>query len=540
MTEIAAQGRVADRDTLERQERSWRWSGDEGWARYWRAAAATPGMEGWGAFIDGTLAAFLVTVRFDDCVEFLLARSRSDSLDAYPNNALIYTVAQEMLVQRGVRRITFGLESLESVQHLDEFKFGMGFRAAPLRQRIVFHPLAGALLRRGMVRSAIHHWAAGRGAAVGSGARRGCCGSQRRAAPAEGPRRGGTGVARRVRAHAADAANCRPRGALAGKADGTEAETRAAFLPFPSPVPIGEEEIAAVVDTLRSGWLSMGPKAVAFEERFAAAVGAPHGVAVSSATAGLHLGLDALGIGPGDEVLVPTLTFTSTAATVLHVGATPRLVDCEPDTLNMCPADAARKWTPRTKLIVPVHFGGHPCDMDALQALAAPHGTPVMEDAAHALPASYRGRKIGSLADLTVFSFYATKNLTTGEGGMVTTADGALADRIRQRRLHGMTRDAWKRYSDAGSWRYDVAYPGFKYNMTDINAALGLVQLRRLRRDAGRTPPRRRQLPGRACTTSTSWSCRPRGPTSTTPGTCSWCACARSACASAATRSFAS
>jgi len=165
---------------------------------------------------------------------------------------------------------------------------------------------------------------------------------------------------------------------------------------------------------------------------------------------------------------------------VCHVGATPRLVDCEPDTLNMCPADAARKWTPRTKLLVPVHFGGHPCDMDALQALAASHGTPMMEDAAHALPASYRGRKIGSLSRLTVFSFYATKNLATGEGGMVTTADAELADRIRQRRLHGMTRDAWKRYSDAGSWRYDVSYPGFKYNMTDINAALGLVQLRRL------------------------------------------------------------
>ena len=272
---------------------------------------------------------------------------------------------------------------------------------------------------------------------------------------------------------------------LPGKADRhDEADTVVAAAP-PAVIPfarpdIGEEEIAAVVDTLRSGWLSVGPKAVAFEERFAAAVGAPHGVSVSSATAGLHLGLDALGIGPGDEVLVPTLTFTSTAATVCHVGATPRLVDCEPDTLNMCPADAARKWTPRTKLLVPVHFGGHPCDMDALQALAASHGTPMMEDAAHALPASYRGRKIGSLSRLTVFSFYATKNLATGEGGMVTTADAELADRIRQRRLHGMTRDAWKRYSDAGNWRYDVAYPGFKYNMTDINAALGLVQLRRL------------------------------------------------------------
>lgn len=252
-----------------------------------------------------------------------------------------------------------------------------------------------------------------------------------------------------------------------------------ARIPFAQP-DIGDEEIAAVVDTLRSGWLSVGPKVVAFEERFAAAVGAPHAIGVSSATAGLHLGLNALGIGPGDEVLVPTLTFTATAATVLHVGARPRLVDCDPDTLNIDPEDAARKWTPRTKLLVPVHFAGHPCDMDALQALAASHATPVMEDAAHALPAAYRGRRIGTHGRLTVFSFYATKNLATGEGGMVTTADAELADRIRQRRLHGMTRDAWKRYSDTGTWRYDVAYPGFKYNMTDINAALGLVQLRRL------------------------------------------------------------
>lgn len=259
----------------------------------------------------------------------------------------------------------------------------------------------------------------------------------------------------------------------------TDEEAAPAAIPFARP-DIGEEEIAAVVDTLRSGWLSVGPKAVAFEEAFARAVGAPYAISASSATAGLHLGLDALGIGPGDDVLVPTLTFTATAATVCHVGATPRLVDCEPDTLNMCPADAARKWTPRTKLLVPVHFAGHACDMDALGALAASHAAPVMEDAAHALPASYRGRRVGSLSRLTVFSFYATKNLATGEGGMVTTADAELAERIRRRRLHGMTRDAWKRYSDSGTWRYDVAYPGYKYNLTDINAALGLVQLRRL------------------------------------------------------------
>lgn len=266
-----------------------------------------------------------------------------------------------------------------------------------------------------------------------------------------------------------------PRAARVAAAPATEA----GFLPFHRPS-VGEEEIAAVVDTLRSGWLTMGPKTKAFEEAFAAAVGAPQGIAVSSATAGLHLGLDALGIGPGDEVLVPTLTFASTAATVIHRGARPVLVDCEADTLNFSVADAARKWTGRTKAIVPVHFAGHPCDMDAVLALARAHGAPVMEDAAHALPARYQGRTIGTIGDLTVFSFYATKNLATGEGGMVTGADETLMDRIRSRRLHGMTRDAWKRYSKEGTWRYDVAYPGYKYNMTDMNAALGLVQLQRL------------------------------------------------------------
>ncbi|MBX3027539.1 DegT/DnrJ/EryC1/StrS aminotransferase family protein [bacterium] len=251
------------------------------------------------------------------------------------------------------------------------------------------------------------------------------------------------------------------------------------FLPFHRPS-IGEAEIAAVVDTLRSGWLTMGPKTRAFEEAFAARIGVPNAVAVASATAGLHLGLDALGVGPGDEVLVPTMTFASAAATVIHTGARPILVDCEPDTLNISVADARRKWTPQVKAVVPVHFGGHPCDIDGLLALAAEHGAAVMEDAAHALPASSRGRAIGTIGRLTVFSFYATKNLATGEGGMVVSQDLELLDRIRSRRLHGMTRDAWKRYTKDGSWRYDVAYPGFKYNMTDMNAALGLVQLQRL------------------------------------------------------------
>jgi perosamine synthetase len=251
------------------------------------------------------------------------------------------------------------------------------------------------------------------------------------------------------------------------------------FLPFHRPC-LEQEEIDAVVDTLRSGWLTMGPKTRAFEDAFAAAVDAPHAVAVSSATAGLHLALDALGIGPGDEVLVPTLTFTACAATVIHTGARPVLVDCEPDTLNLSVADAARKWTARTKAIVPVHFAGHPCEMDGVLALARAHGGAVLEDAAHALPARYRGRAIGSIGDLTVFSFYATKNLTTGEGGMVATGDPVLEERVRARRLHGMNRDAWKRYSKDGGWRYDVGYPGFKYNMTDMNAAIGLVQLKRL------------------------------------------------------------
>ncbi len=250
-------------------------------------------------------------------------------------------------------------------------------------------------------------------------------------------------------------------------------------VPFHRP-PIGEEEIAAVVDTLRSGWITMGPKTAEFEKAFAQAIGAPHAVAVSSCTAALHLGLNALGIGPGDEVITSTYTFTATAATIVHAGARPVLADCTADTLNIDPEDVRRKITPRTKAIVPVHFAGHPVAMEAIAAIAREHGLIVFEDAAHALPACFRGRTIGTLSPLTAFSFYATKNITTGEGGMLTTDDEALAERLRQRRLHGMSRDAWRRYTAAGSWRYDVAYPGFKYNMTDINAALGLVQLKKM------------------------------------------------------------
>jgi len=243
---------------------------------------------------------------------------------------------------------------------------------------------------------------------------------------------------------------------------------------------IGEDEIQAVVETLRSGWLTVGPQTQQFEQAFAAAVGAPHAIAVNSCTAALHLALDALDLQPGDEVITSAITFTATGASIVHAGGRPVLADVCADTLNLDPADVARRVTPRTRAIVPVHFAGHPAAMDEILAIARTHGLHVLEDAAHALPATYRGRTVGGIGDTTAFSFYATKNLTTGEGGMLTTADGALADRVRMRRLHGMSKDAWRRYSAAGSWRYDVAYPGFKYNMTDVAAAMGLVQLRRL------------------------------------------------------------
>jgi len=250
-------------------------------------------------------------------------------------------------------------------------------------------------------------------------------------------------------------------------------------VPFHRP-DVGEAEIAAVVETLRSGWLTTGPKTIEFERAFAEAVGARQAIAVSSCTAALHLALDAQDLEPDAEVITSTLTFTSTGSTIVHAGARPVLADVTADTLNLDPLDVERKITPRTRAIVAVHFAGHPAPMEELMAIAARHGLHVIEDAAHALPAAYRGRRIGSIGQFTAFSFYATKNLTTGEGGMLTTADAQLADRVRMRRLHGMSRDAWKRYSASGSWRYDVSYPGFKYNMTDIAAAIGLVQLGRL------------------------------------------------------------
>jgi dTDP-4-amino-4,6-dideoxygalactose transaminase len=253
---------------------------------------------------------------------------------------------------------------------------------------------------------------------------------------------------------------------------------RQTFLPYALPT-LGEAEIAEVVDSLRSGWVTTGPKVKRFEEQFAAYTGARHAIAVSSCTAALHIALTALGIGPGDEVIVPTLTFCATANVVEHLGATPVIVDVT-ETGHIALDAAAGAITPRTKAIVPVHFAGEACDLDELQALADSRGLPLVEDAAHAIGAEYRGRKIGVHSRAVAFSFYATKNMTTGEGGMITTDEDGLAEHMRRLALHGMSRDAWKRYTEAGSWYYEVVEPGYKNNMTDIQAAMGIHQLRAL------------------------------------------------------------
>jgi len=257
---------------------------------------------------------------------------------------------------------------------------------------------------------------------------------------------------------------------------------RERFLSF-SPPMIGDEEIAEVVASLRSDWLTTGPRVRSFEEQFAAFVGAPSAVALNSATAAMHVALAVLGIGPGDEVITTTMTFCSSVHVIEHMGARPVLVDVEPDTLNIDPERIRAAITARTRAILPVHLYGHPVDMDAVLAIAREHGLAVVEDAAHALPASHRGRMVGAPAEgvrnLAAFSFYATKNLTTGEGGMLTGPPELLAE-ARTWALHGMSRDAYRRYEADGSWRYDVVLPGFKYNMADLQAAIGLVQLRRL------------------------------------------------------------
>ena len=253
------------------------------------------------------------------------------------------------------------------------------------------------------------------------------------------------------------------------------------FVPFYRPS-ITDAEIAEVVDTLRSGWLTTGPKTRRLEEEFAAFVGSPNALAVNSATGALHVALAALGIGPGDEVITTPMTFVSTVTCIEHVGATPLLVDVEQDTLNLNPAaveKALKTGGHSVRAVLPVHLYGHPCDMDPLLDLATTYDLRVVEDAAHALPARYRGRMVGTLGDLAAFSFYATKNMTTAEGGMLTGPPELLTEASTWS-LHGISRHAWMRYSEAGSWHYDVIHPGFKYNMTDIQAALGIQQLRRL------------------------------------------------------------
>jgi dTDP-4-amino-4,6-dideoxygalactose transaminase len=251
------------------------------------------------------------------------------------------------------------------------------------------------------------------------------------------------------------------------------------FLPFAQP-DIGEGEINEVVDTLRSGWLTGGPKAKAFEEAFAEATAAKHAVSLSSCTAGLHLALLAAGVGPGDEVITTPITFAATVNMVLHVGATPVLADVSEDDYNIDPAEVERRITPKTKAIIPVHYGGQACRMDELLALAHRHGLRVIEDAAHGLGASYKGRPVGAIGDAAVFSFYPIKNITTGQGGMLTTDDEALAEHVRLLSLHGLSKNAWDRYTDKGSWAYQVLAPGFNYVMTDIQAAIGIHQMRRL------------------------------------------------------------
>ena len=246
---------------------------------------------------------------------------------------------------------------------------------------------------------------------------------------------------------------------------------------------IGRDEIAEAVECLENGWLTTGPKARRFEEEFAEFIGGGvHAVAVNSATAALHLALEALGIGPGDEVVVPTYTFTATAEVVRYLGATPVFTDCDEATFNMRAEDFEAAITDRTAAVMPVHFAGLPCDMTAIAAIAERHGIRIVDDAAHALPSMHRGRMIGDcLADATAFSFYANKTMTTGEGGMLVTHDPAIAERARQMRLHGINRDVFNRFTDArANWRYDIVAPGFKYNMTDIAAGIGLHQLRKV------------------------------------------------------------
>jgi dTDP-4-amino-4,6-dideoxygalactose transaminase len=254
---------------------------------------------------------------------------------------------------------------------------------------------------------------------------------------------------------------------------------RESFLPFARPS-IGNAEIDAVIETLRSGWLTVGPRTREFERVVADYVGVPGAAALHSCTAGLHLAMVVLGLEAGDEVVLPALNFAAAANMIIHLGARPVLIDIDPETLNADAARMAAAVTERTKLLLPLHFAGRPTDIDAVIDLAEARGLRVLADGAHAISATLDGRKIGSMADATSFSFYVTKGITTGEGGIVTSPDPEITDRIRRLSLHGMSSDAWKRYSDRGPWYYEVLEAGYKYNMNDVQAALGLCQMERV------------------------------------------------------------
>lgn len=242
---------------------------------------------------------------------------------------------------------------------------------------------------------------------------------------------------------------------------------------------LGNDEINAVSDVIRSGWLTMGEKTFEFERMFSDYTGAAHSIAVNSCTAALHLALKAADIKPGDEVIIPAMTFIATWEVITYFGAVPVLCDVSRDNFLIDTTEIEKKITTKTRAIIPVHYGGESCDMDVIMDIARKHNLLVIEDAAHALPALYKGKMVGTIGDITCFSFYATKTLTTGEGGMVTTEDHERADRIRRLRLHGITKDAWNRYSDKGSWEYDVSEAGYKYNITDISSAIGVEQLKK-------------------------------------------------------------
>jgi len=260
------------------------------------------------------------------------------------------------------------------------------------------------------------------------------------------------------------------------------------FLSFSLPL-VGQEEIDEVIDALKSGWLTAGPKTRQFEQEFRTAFQTPGALALNSCTAGLHVALKVLNIGPGDEVITTPMTFAASVNVIEHVGAKPVLVDVEPDTLNIQPDAVQRAITNATKAIIAVHYAGHPVELNALRSIASEYQLHLVEDAAHAVGAEFEGQPIGSGENLTAFSFYATKNLTTGEGGMLTGSQDLL-DHARIVSLHGMSREAWSRYAAGGKWAYDIVEPGFKYNMTDIQAAIGLQQLRRF----PKMQDRRRQI----------------------------------------------